>query len=330
MEYQELLNDVYKKVKNNKDGKLASYIPQLAKADPSIFGITFCDIDGNCYSIGDYTKKVPIESISKLFSLALAVKRLGKNEVYKKIGTDGSFMPFNSIIAAKLAPTHTINPYVNQGAMATTSLLYKKNQNEYKKDILDNLSNFANNDLHVGESVYKSESSTNTTNMSLAYLLKSLNRFYAPVEQAVDAYTYQCSVKVSAKDLAIMASVFANAGKHPLSHKQLLTKDETEYILNTLKPEGLYEYSPTWMVKTDGKSYAKSGVGGGILIVIPNVGGIGIVSPKLDKYGNSVRGIEAGIILSNKLGKDMFRKKNFTRKSKKTKRKTKGKKNKHL
>lgn len=326
MEYQQLLNDVYKKVKNNKDGKLASYIPQLAKADPSIFGITFCDIDGNCYSIGDYTKKVPIESISKLFSLALAVKRLGKNEVYKKIGTDGSFMPFNSIIAAKLAPTHTINPYVNQGAMATTSLLYKKNQNEYKKDILDNLSNFANNDLHVGESVYKSESSTNTTNMSLAYLLKSLNRFYAPVEQAVDAYTYQCSVKVSAKDLAIMASVFANAGKHPLSHKQLLTKDETEYILNTLKPEGLYEYSPTWMVKTDGKSYAKSGVGGGILIVIPNVGGIGIVSPKLDKYGNSVRGIEAGIILSNKLGKDMFRKKNFTRKSKKTKRKTKGKK----
>jgi glutaminase len=330
MEYQELLNDVYKKVKNNKDGKLASYIPQLAKADPSIFGITFCDIDGNCYSIGDYTKKVPIESISKLFSLALAVKRLGKNEVYKKIGTDGSFMPFNSIIAAKLAPTHTINPYVNQGAMATTSLLYKKNQNEYKKDILDNLSNFANNDLHVGESVYKSESSTNTTNMSLAYLLKSLNRFYAPVEQAVDAYTYQCSVKVSAKDLAIMASVFANAGKHPLSHKQLLTKDETEYILNTLKPEGLYEYSPTWMVKTDGKSYAKSGVGGGILIVIPNVGGIGIVSPKLDKYGNSVRGIEAGIILSNKLGKDMFRKKKFTRKSKKTKRKTKDKKNKHL
>ena len=326
MDYQELLNDVYKKVKNNKDGKLASYIPQLAKADPSIFGITFCDIDGNCYSIGDYTKKVPIESISKLFSLALAVKRLGKNEVYKKIGTDGSFMPFNSIIAAKLAPTHTINPYVNQGAMATTSLLYKKNQNEYKKDILDNLSNFANNDLHVGESVYKSESSTNTTNMSLAYLLKSLNRFYAPVEQAVDAYTYQCSVKVSAKDLAIMASVFANAGKHPLSHKQLLTKDESEYILNTLKPEGLYEYSPTWMVKTDGKSYAKSGVGGGILIVIPNVGGIGIVSPKLDKYGNSVRGIEAGIILSNKLGKDMFRKKNFTRKSKKTKRKTKGKK----
>ena len=321
MDYQNIINSVYKKVKDNKGGKLASYIPQLAKADPSIFGITFCDVNGKCYSVGDYNKKVPIESISKLFSLALAVKNLGRSEVYKKIGTDGSFMPFNSIIAAKLAPTHTINPYVNQGAMATTSLLYKKNQDEYKKQILDNLSKFANTNLEVGKSVYKSESATNTTNMSLAYLLKSLDRFYAPVDEAVDAYTYQCSVKVSSKDLAVMASVFANAGKHPETHKQIITKDDTEYILNTLKPEGLYEYSPTWMVKTDGKSYAKSGVGGGILIVIPNVGGIGIVSPKLDKYGNSVRGIEAGIKLSNKLGRDMFKK--YTRKNCSENKKTK-------
>lgn len=309
MDYKNILEEVYNKVKSNKGGKLASYIPQLAKADPSIFGITFCDVNGNCHSIGDSNKKVPIESISKLFSLALAVKRHGKNVVYKKIGTDGSFMPFNSIIAAKLAPTHTINPYVNQGAMATTSLLYKKDSKQYKKDILDNLSDFANTDLKLDESVYKSESATNSTNMSLAYLLKSLNRFYGPVDEVVDTYTYQCSVKISSKDLAVMASVFANAGKHPQSNKQLLSKDDAEYILNTLKPEGLYEYSPTWMVKTDGKSYAKSGVGGGILIVIPNVGGIGIVSPKLDKYGNSVRGIEAGIKLSNKLGKDMFKNK---------------------
>lgn len=306
MDYQKILEYIYKKVKSNNSGNLASYIPQLAKADPSIFGISFCDINGKCYSVGDYNKKIPIESISKLFTLALAVKKFGKNEVYKKIGTDGSFMPFNSIIAAKLAPTHTINPYVNQGAMATTSLLYKKDQNQYKKELLDNLSKFANTELKIDNSVYKSESSTNSTNMSLAYLLKSLNRFYSPVDKAVDAYTYQCSVKVTAKNLAVMASVFANAGKHPETNKQIISKDDTEYILNTLKPEGLYEYSPTWMVKTDGKSYAKSGVGGGLLIVIPNVGGIGIVSPKLDKYGNSVRGIEAGIKLSNKLGKNMF------------------------
>lgn len=171
MDYQKILENIYKKVKSNNSGNLASYIPQLAKADPSIFGISFCDINGKCYSVGDYNKKIPIESISKLFTLALAVKKFGKNEVYKKIGTDGSFMPFNSIIAAKLAPTHTINPYVNQGAMATTSLLYKKDQNQYKKEVLDNLSKFANTKLKVDNSVYKSESLTNSTNMSLAYLL---------------------------------------------------------------------------------------------------------------------------------------------------------------
>jgi glutaminase len=208
MDYSKVLNDVYKKVKSNDGGKLASYIPELAKADSTIFGITFCHVNGNCYSVGDSSKKVPIESISKLFTHALAVNNLGKNEVYKKIGADGSFMPFNSIIAAKLAPTHTINPYVNQGAMATTSLLYKKNQKAYKKQLLDNLSNFANTDLKLDDSVYKSESANNNRNLSLAYLLKSLNRFYSPVQQAVDAYTYQCSVKVSAKDLATMASVF--------------------------------------------------------------------------------------------------------------------------
>tara|TARA_Y100000389_G_scaffold76400_1_gene73061 strand:+ start:5861 stop:6871 length:1011 start_codon:yes stop_codon:yes gene_type:complete len=328
MDYQNILEDVYKSVKPNKDGKLASYIPQLTKVDPYIFGITFCDLNGKCYSVGDSDKTIPIESISKLFSLVLAVNKLGKNEVFKKIGIRASFMPFNSIIAAKLAPTHTINPYVNQGAMATTSLLYKKNQKLFKKQLLDNMSKFANRKLQLDERVYKSELGTNSVNMSLAYLLESLNRFYAPVKETIDAYTYQCSVKVSSKDLAIMASVLANAGKHPQTQEQLVSKENTEYILNTLKPEGLYEYSPTWMVNTNGKSYAKSGVGGGILIVIPNVGGIGIVSPKLDKYGNSVRGVQAGIKLSNKLGKDMFKSKKTCKQIAKEKNKKNNKNNK--
>ena len=151
MDYQNILEDVYKSVKPNKDGKLASYIPQLTKVDPYIFGITFCDLNGKCYSVGDSDKTIPIESISKLFSLVLAVNKLGKNEVFKKIGIRASFMPFNSIIAAKLAPTHTINPYVNQGAMATTSLLYKKNQKLFKKQLLDNMSKFANRKLQLDE-----------------------------------------------------------------------------------------------------------------------------------------------------------------------------------
>jgi glutaminase len=308
LDTEAIITKVYNETKNNTTGKLATYIPQLGNANPKIFGISICDLEGNIYNIGDAKHKVPIESISKLFSLALACKKLGPKIVFDRIGSHGSFLPFNSIIAAKLAPTHTINPFVNQGAMATTSLLYQPDQKKYKEKLVDNMSKFANKKLQVGESVYKSESATHNTNMSLAYLLKSLNRFYGPVDKVVDAYTYQCSVKINAEDLAVMAAVFANAGVHPETKQKILDKSDCGYILNNLQPEGLYEYSETWMIKTNGGAYAKSGVGGGILIVIPNVCGIGIVSPKLDNVGNSVRGIQAGIKLSKIFGKKLFKK----------------------
>jgi len=199
--------------------------------------------------------------------------------------------------------------------MATTSLLYQKNNKAFKKSILDNMNDFASKRLSVGKDIYESESETNSINMSLAYLLKNNKRFYAPVIPTVDTYTYQCSVKVTSDDLARMASVFANGGVNPKTNKELLTKKQTEYILNNLLPEGLYEYSDEWIVKTGGDAYAKSGVGGGILIVIPGVCGIGIVSPRLDKHGNSKRGVSAGIKLARKLSKKLFKKKsNKTRK----------------
>lgn len=314
-DYNKIIDSVYKQTKHIKSGKKAHYIPELAKVSSSIFAISICDVNGNLYHKGDYTSKVAIESISKLFSLSLAVKKHGVDTVFKKIGMHGSFLPFNSIIAAKLAPSHTINPFLNQGAMATTSLLYQKNNKAFKKSILDNMNDFASKRLSVGKDIYESESETNSINMSLAYLLKNNKRFYAPVIPTVDTYTYQCSVKVTSDDLARMASVFANGGVNPKTNKQLLTKKQTEYILNNLLPEGLYEYSDEWIVKTGGDAYAKSGVGGGILIVIPGVCGIGIVSPRLDKHGNSKRGVSAGIKLARKLSKKLFKKKsNKTRK----------------
>ena len=306
IDYQTLINNVYNKVKHNTDGHVATYISALGRADPRTFGLSICDLTGRVYNVGNAEKKIPVESISKLFTLALAIKKHGKDMISNKIGTSGSFLPFNSIIAEKLSPSHTINPFVNQGAMATTSLLYQANHANYKKRLIDNMSAFANCNIRVDNGVYKSESANNYTNLSLAYLLKSMNRFYGPVEKVVDAYTYQCSAKVSAKDLAVMASVFANQGIHPKTGEKLLDRDECIYLISVLGIAGLYEYSSTWAVKTGGKSYAKSGVGGGIIIVIPNVCGIGITSPRLDKIGNSARGIQAGILLSNILGRSVF------------------------
>ena len=300
IDIEKIIKTIYDKTKHIKSGKVASYIPQLAKVDPSIFAISMMDCDGNMYSVGDDKKEVAIESISKLFTFSKAVHTFGEKEVIKKIGAHGSSLPFNSVIAEELSPTHTINPFVNQGAMATTSLFYKKNKEDFKEKILHNLREYAGRKLRLGRSVYHSEGATNSTNMGLAYLLKSHDRFYGNVKDSVDVYTAQCSMMVTSRDLATMAAVYAKGGVHPKTGKKLLEKEEVTYILRTLRPEGLYEYSDIWATK-NGCVAAKSGVGGGILIAIPGIGGIGIVSPPLDKHGNSVRGIKAGTSLSKKL-----------------------------
>ena len=162
-------------------GNEASYIPALALVQPDQFGIALCTTDGRIIEKGDTKSPFAIESISKLFTLAKAVGDLGSDTVFDKIGMHGSFLPFNSVVGAALSPSHTINPFVNQGAMATTSLLYRGASSKLKKAIMSNMSAYAGRPLRLGERVYASESRTNATNMGLAYLLKSKDRFYGPV-----------------------------------------------------------------------------------------------------------------------------------------------------
>jgi len=313
---QTVIDRVYKQTKHISRGRRAHYIPELAHVDPKLFAISVCDIDGNMHHVGDYNSKIAIESISKLFSLVAAIKKHGRRAVFKKIGMIGSFLPFNSIVAAALSPSHTINPFLNQGAMATTSLLYDKNPKKFKRKLVDNMSAFAGRKLRVGKAIYTSESETNSMNMALAYFLKASKRLYAPVEPSVDAYTYQCSVMVTSDDLATMAAVLATGGINPKTKKKLLTTRQTSYILNNLIAGGLYEYSDDWIAKTAGVAYAKSGVGGGLLMILPGICGIGIVSPRLGPHGNSVRGLAAGVKLSIALGENQatkYRHKSCTR-----------------
>ena len=299
---QKIINKTFDKVKNNNGGNVASYIPELAKADPKLFGIAFVSCDGEVYEAGNANKSVPIESISKLFTLARAVDKLGGKEVSKKIGHSGSWLPFNSVLAADLSPTHTINPFVNQGAMATTSLLYSKDKAKFKKHVLGNLDEFAGKKLAFNNAVYKSEMKSNSKNMALAYLLHSHDRFYGDVQDSVDVYTQQCSKNVSAKDLATMACVFAKGGIHPFNGKKVISNDTANYVMRAMHRSGLYEYSGTWAAEV-GCVSAKSGVAGGIIIMLKGIGGLAIVSPPLDKNGNSVRGISAGKIIT----KDIYK-----------------------
>ena len=209
LDIQYVIDEIYRHLKDKKikGAKNAAYIPELKKVNPKLFGISIYTVDGKSYDVGDYDKEVAIESASKVFSLALALKTLGINKVQQKIGTEQSSKQFNSICAVEESANHTQNSFDNGGAMATTSLLYDKNQIKFEKKIINNMSKFAGRKLTYSQSVYKSEITNSDHNKALAYLLNSYGRFYGDVLQTLDTYTKQCSTLVTSKDVAIMESI---------------------------------------------------------------------------------------------------------------------------
>ena len=306
LDIQYVIDEIYRHLKDKKikGAKNAAYIPELKKVNPKLFGISIYTVDGKSYDVGDYDKEVAIESASKVFSLALALKTLGINKVQQKIGTEQSSKKFNSICAVEESANHTQNSFDNGGAMATTSLLYDKNPTKFEKKIIDNMSKFAGRELTYSQSVYKSEITNSDHNKALAYLLNSYWRFYGDVLQTLDTYTKQCSTLVTSKDVAIMAATLANSGVNPKTREKVLDAKFVPYILSHMATNGLYEYSETWLTQVG--LPAKSGVGGILIIVVPGVMGIGIVSPPLDFHGNSAKGIITAVSLSKILNLGIF------------------------
>lgn len=293
------IEDVYTKLKNKKGGKVASYIPELSKQDPNLYAISVCTVDGEIIHVGDTRKLVAIESVSKVFTLALALKERGYRALKDLIGIEHSDKEFNSIQALIDSKTHTMNPFVNAGAMATTSLLYEPNKRQFIKTIVDNMSDYAGRKLHISEEIYKSESLTNHHNKAIANLLKSYDRFYGDVDDTVDVYTAQCSVLVNTDDLSLMAATFANQGINPKTKKRVIYKKLVPFILQEMENDGLYEGSIDWHKRVG--LPAKSGVSGILIIVIPGKMGIAIVSPQLNAQGNSYKGIKTMELLRKEL-----------------------------
>jgi glutaminase len=276
--------------KDDKSGANADYIPALAKVDSELFGIALVTKDGKVYSYGDVDTRFSIQSISKVFTLALALEKQGPDAIMSKIGVNATGLPFNSVAAIELNQARSVNPLVNAGAMATMSLL-EGNQDTKWRDVSNWYNQFANNKLPILQTIYESEAATNGHNLAIAELLKSYDRFYGDVKVNLDLYTRQCSVGVTAQELAIMASPFANRGVHPISKKKLLTEDNVERLLAVMTTAGLYETSGDWAFKVG--LPAKSGVGGGIIAVAPERFAIAVFSPRLDKAGNSIRAQKA-------------------------------------
>ncbi|WP_371185378.1 glutaminase A [Thalassotalea maritima] len=300
---EQVLADAHNLYKNDTSGANADYIPALAEVDPELFGIALVTTDGKLYSYGDVDERFSIQSISKVFTLALALEQQGADVVAEKVGVNATGLPFNSILAIELNKARSMNPLVNAGAIATMSLLNGEERSKWQ-DVSTWYNQFAIAKLPVLQSVYESEAKTNDRNMAIAQLLKAHKRFYGDVAMNLDLYTRQCSVGVTAKDLAMMAAPFANGGKHPVSNKQLMSEDNVEHLLAVMTTAGLYETSGDWAYNVG--LPAKSGVGGGIIAVAPGQFSIAVFSPRLDDAGNSVRAQKAIDYIAEQLGANVF------------------------
>jgi glutaminase len=301
---QAALDEAYNKFKDVKEGKNADYIKELANVDPKIFGIALVTTDGQVYTKGDISSMVSIQSVSKAFVMAQIIDEQGHQAIQDKIGVDATGEVFNSITAVERMRGKEINPLVNPGAIAATSLVKGADSAAKWKSILAKQSEFAGRQLSVNWPVYVSEAGDNLRNQAIAHLLLAYGRMYSDPVEATGVYTMQCAINVSAKDLATMGATLANGGINPLTKKVVVSPAAVKYTLPVMATAGLYDDSGIWYYNSG--LPAKSGVGGGIVAVCPGKFGIGVVSPPLDAAGNSVKAQLVIKYVSEKLGANPF------------------------
>jgi glutaminase len=301
---QAALDAAYAKYKDSTEGKNADYIPALAKVDSKLYGIALVTPEGKVYTAGDVKSPVSIQSISKVFTMAQVMEEDGPDAILKTIGVDATGMRFNSIVSVEFAQKALggpeINPLVNPGAITTTSMVDGNDRAAIWKSILDFHSQFAGRPLTVDEEVFKSEAATNQRNQAIGQLMYAYEFIKSDPARATDIYTEQCAISVNAKDLAVMAATLANAGRNPVTGKQVMKAENVPKVLAVMATAGLYDDSGKWLYRTG--LPAKSGVGGGIIAVSPGKFGIAVISPPLDEAGNSVRAQNAIADISNTLG----------------------------
>jgi len=283
----QVLKEAYSKYKGDVGGKNADYIKALDIVDPNIFGITLVDAKGNVYEAGDTTQEVSIQSISKVFTAALVMSEKGAKFIQEKIGVNATGAAFNSIIAIEQHHGSALNPFVNAGAIQSTSWVKAKDSKERWIKISANMSAYAGRTLKLNEPVYTSEVNDNKRNQAISKILDAYGRMGSDPLEATTVYTKQCSLNVSSHDLAVMGATLANHGVNPVTKARVIDAKYTPKIMAVMATAGLYDNAGDWLYDTGAP--AKSGVGGGIVAIIPGEFGIGVVSPPLDTYGNSVR-----------------------------------------
>lgn len=301
---QSVINEAYEMFKSDTSGKNADYIPFLAQVDSKMFGVSVVSADNQSVSVGEIKYSFSIQSISKVYTLALAMEELGPAKVFERVGSEPTGRAFNSVTAVVDMPTHTGNPLVNAGAIATTSLISGRNADEKWNKILAFYSKAAGEKLSLIDEVYKSEAATNAGNKALAMLLGKYERIYADPIESVDIYTKACSVGVNTVQLARMGATLSNHGVNPITGEQVIKRENIPYILSAMAMAGLYDSSGGWAWHVG--LPAKSGVGGGIVAVVPGKGAIAVFAPRLDDAGNSVKAQKVITYAATKLDFNLF------------------------
>ncbi len=294
------LRAAYDRCKTESGGKNADYIPYLKNVPSTLFGIAACLPDGSLLTVGDTDFRFGIESVSKVPTALLAMEQYSDREVLHKIGADATGLPFNSIMAILLENDHPSTPLVNAGAISACSMIKPVGDSTGKwKSIIDFLTALAGSTVEVIDDLYRSESDTNFNNRSIAWLLKNYNRIYDDPMMALDLYTRQCSIGVTASQLATVAATIANGGVNPRTRKRVFRAELTPRIVSLMATVGFYEHTGDWLFETG--LPAKSGVGGGILGVVPGVMGVAAFAPPLDAAGNSVKAQKALACIAREL-----------------------------
>ncbi|GAA5173984.1 glutaminase A [Niveibacterium umoris] len=302
---QSYLESLHAELSSLRSGEVASYIPELTKADPDWFGICVVTVDGVAYTAGDTAQRFTIQSVSKPFVYATALADKGRDFVGRRVGVEPSGDAFNSI---SLHPRTgaPLNPMINAGAIASAGMAAGTTAEQQWERIADSLGVFMGRPITLDEAVYRSESDTGFRNRAIAWMLKNFGIIDGDPMAVLENYFRQCSVLVDCRDLAYMAATLANGGVHPLTGRRALPAPDVERVLSVMATCGMYDYAGSWLYEVG--LPAKSGVGGGIIAVLPGRFGIAICSPPLDEKGNSVRGIEVCKRLSRDFGLHLFNK----------------------
>ena len=300
---QKIIDEIRVRFKDVTDGSVADYIPELKNANPDDFGIAIATADGKIYTTGDADRLFTIQSISKPFMYAYALRELPQDTVLDHVGVEPTGEAFNSIVLDE-HHNRPFNPMVNAGAIAVAELMKGNTGPEREQNMLRIFGQFAGRRIDIDEKVYQSEAETGHRNRAIAYMMLNTGMISRDPEEVLDLYFKQCSLLVSCRDLAVMAATLANGGVNPRTGGQVIGRSELRDVLTVMHSCGMYNYAGQWGFEVG--LPAKSGVSGGVIAVVPGQLGIGVYSPPLDAHGNSVRGVQVCREVSSRFGLHVF------------------------